>query len=429
MIEIIPPITKLQGSVKLPGSKSITNRALLLASLANGKSEIHGALKSDDTKFMAAGLRKLGIKIEESDDETTFVVHGKNGKLEESAEPLFLGNAGTATRFLTAAAILVNGTTTIDGDPRMRERPIGDLVKALRQLGAKIKYLKKEGCLPLQIISNGQITNTKIRICSDISSQFLSAILMIAPLAKRKIEIIIESKKRGPFGRLQSEGYISLTEIIQSEFGVILEALPSWQAIEKTGFIISPQKYESKDFIVESDASSATYFWAAEKLLKQKIKLFNVPDCWSQPDAEAKKIIDNNFEGNVSIRGNEIPDAIPTLVVLAAFSGKQVDFSEIANLRVKECDRIHALAKNLNKIKAGLAEEWGDSLMIHGDRDLAKNGQATEIETYNDHRIAMSFALAGLKIKGIKIRNPDCVSKSFPNFWEEWRKLGVEVNP
>ncbi|MFH1546554.1 MAG: 3-phosphoshikimate 1-carboxyvinyltransferase [Patescibacteria group bacterium] len=422
MIEIIPPIAELSGSVKLPGSKSITNRALLLAALADGESRISGALKSDDTKFMAAALRKLGIKIDEPDD-TTFVVFGRNRKLTESSEPLFLGNAGTAVRFLTAAAILVNGKTTIDGDARMRERPIGDLVDALRQLGAKIEYLGKEGCPPLRIISDGKPKTTEeIKVRRDTSSQFLSAILMIQPFTNIKKVIAmaaIEDKN------LVSPGYVWITVKIMKTFGIELEE-------NKSGLIFQTNKYSPQNFEVEADASSATYFLAAKKLLNQKIEISNLPEPWErnpnsiQPDTQTFEIIEKFPNLPSEINGINFPDAIPTLAVLAAFSGREIHFSGIANLRVKECDRIHALAVNLNKIKSGLAEEVGDDLIIFGDADLAQTGNPAEIETFDDHRIAMSFFLAGLKIPGIKIDNPDCVAKSFPNFWEAWESLGVK---
>jgi len=431
VLEIIPPTAELAGSVVLPGSKSITNRALLIAALADGVSEIRGALKSDDTKFMSAGLRKFGITIDEPDD-TTFVVHGRNGKLTEPTEPLFLGNAGTAVRFLTAAAILVDGETVIDGDEWMRKRPIGDLVDAIRQLGARVEFLGKDGCPPLRIISDGKIPGGKVKIRADISSQFLSAIMMIAPLAEKKLTIEIEAKKRGQFGQIQSSGYISLTRRVQNSFGVDSKALPD-EYLPTTSFIVEPQKYKSTNFIVEPDASSATYFWAAEKLLGRKFNFGDIPpiDWCLQPDVDAKKIIDSNFDskkGHHIVRGNEMPDAIPTLAVLAAFSGKQVNFVGIKNLRIKECNRVEAIVKNLNKIKSKLArdDEISDSFFVHGDAELATSGKPAVIETFDDHRIAMSFALAGLRIPGIRIDNPDCVAKSFPNFWEIWERLGVK---
>lgn len=407
MLEILPPTGALVGNVILPGSKSITNRALLLAALADGKSEIRGALKSDDTRYMATGLRQLGIEIDEP-DATTFIVHGQNGKLAESTKSLFLGNAGTATRFLTAAALLVNGTTTIDGDAHMRERPIGDLVEALRQLGAQFEFLGKENCPPLRITCSGKITGAAVKIHADISSQFLSAILMIAPFAPRKLKIEI-------VGKLASRGYIAITEKVMAAFGFESESC--------TG---APSKYRATDFIVEPDASSATYFWAAEKLLNQKIELLNTPTNWIQPDAATAELINQFPHLPNEINGENFPDAVPTLAVLAAFSGQEIRFTGIANLRVKECDRIAALVLNLNKIKPELAAEEGDELIIFGDTKLARNGRPAEIESFDDHRIAMAFFLAGLKIPGIKIDKPDCVAKSFPQFWEVWEQLGVK---
>lgn len=426
MLEIIPPATKLTGKVILPGSKSITNRALLLAALADGTSKISGALKSDDTKYMSAGLQKLGIKIKEKDNGTTFVVHGRGGKLEESPEPLFLGNAGTATRFLTAAAILVNGKTEIDGNKWMRKRPIGDLVNALRQLGARVEYLGKECCPPLRIISNGKPkSNEEIKVRRDTSSQFLSAILMIQPFTN--VKKVIGMKTIGN-KNLVSPGYVWITMKIMEIFGIEFKK-------NKSGFTILKNKYLSRNFETEADVSSATYFLAAQKLLNRKIEIPNLPDQWEkneksiQPDTQSFGIIDQFPNLPNEINGIKFPDAIPTLAVLAAFSGREILFTGIANLRVKECDRIHALALNLNKIKPGLAKEIGDNLKIFGDANLATTGKSATIETFDDHRIAMAFALAGLKIRGIKIDNPDCVAKSFPTFWKVWKSLGVETKP
>jgi 3-phosphoshikimate 1-carboxyvinyltransferase len=422
MLEIIPPSEKFIGTVKLPGSKSITNRALLLAALANGKSEIRNALKSDDTKYMANGLRKLGIKINEP-DETTFIVFGKNGKLQESNEPLFLGNAGTATRFLTAAASLVDGTTIIMGDERMQKRPIQDLVDALEQFGVKIEYVGKKGCPPLRITSDGILkTDKEIKVRRDTSSQFLSAILMIQPFANIKKVIAmkaLEDKK------LVSPGYVWITVKTMETFGINFNQ-------NKFGWFFTNQ-YIAQNFEVEADASSATYFLAAEKLLNQKIKISNLPKPWElnsnsiQPDTQTFEIIQKFPNLPSEINGINFPDAIPTLAVLAAFANGETRFTGISNLRVKECDRISACATELNKIKAGLAEEDGDDLIIHGDADLANSGSGAEIKTYNDHRIAMAFFLAGLKIQGIRIQNPKCVSKSFPSFFEVWEELGVKL--
>ncbi len=410
MIEIIPPTAKLSGSVQLPGSKSITNRALLLAALANGKSEIHEALESDDSRFMVEGLQKLGVKIEKLENNV-FQVWGTGGKFEETKEPIYLGNAGTAVRFLTATASLVIGETVITGDERMIQRPIQDLVDALTQLGVKIET--NEGSPPVKIISSGKLTGDVVKIRGNISSQFVSALLMLLPNAAEEIQLEVE-------GELTSKGYVDITTAVMSAFGIIPFATP-------TGFKIPHKQYSPTNFTVEPDASSATYFWAAEKLLDQEIKITNAPQSWIQPDALSREVMRNFPNPFGVVDGSVFPDAIPTLAVLAAFAGGESRFTGIKNLRVKECDRIVAVATELNKIREGLAEEDGDDLVIHGDRDLVKNGKGVEIETYNDHRIAMSFFLTGLKIPGIKIKNPDCVSKSFPKFFEVWGNLGVKM--
>jgi 3-phosphoshikimate 1-carboxyvinyltransferase len=409
--EIIPPSSKLAGSVQLPGSKSITNRALLLAALAEGKSEIRNALESDDSRFMSEGLGKFGVKIEKP-EANIFEVWGNGGKFEESSEPIYLGNAGTATRFLTAASTLIIGETVITGNERMQHRPIQDLIDALEQLGAKIE--SNDGCPPLQIVSTGKLTGKTIKIRGDVSSQFVSALLMVLPYASEEIELKIE-------GDLASRGYVRITTAVMNAFGVIPFSIDE-------GYRVPIKNYSPTVFEVEPDASSATYFWAAKKLVPAAagIEIANAPKNWIQPDARSREIMERFPEPFGTVQGERFPDAVPTLAVLAAFAGGESRFTGIKNLRVKECDRIVAVVTELNKIKAGLAEEDGDDLIIHGDRDLAQNGKGTEIETYNDHRIAMSFFLAGLKIPGIKIRNPDCVAKSFPNFWKVWENLGVK---
>ena len=275
MLEIVPPTSTLSGSVTLPGSKSITNRALLLAALADGESQITGALKSDDTKFMVEGLQKLGIQIGEPDD-TTFVVQGRGGKLDESPEPLFLGNAGTATRFLTAAASLVVGETVITGNERMNKRPIEDLTSALAQLGVKVET--NEGCPPVKIISTGKLTGQVVKIRGNVSSQFVSALLMLLPNAAEEIRLELD-------GRLTSKGYVDITTAVMAGFGVI-------PLSSDNGFKIPHKTYSATNFAVEPDASSATYFWAAEKLLSQMIEITNAPKMWIQPDAEAWEVME-----------------------------------------------------------------------------------------------------------------------------------------
>ncbi len=409
-LTITPSTKPLVGSVALPGSKSITNRALLLAALAEGQSTITGALKSDDTKYMATGLGQLGVQITEP-DATTFVVQGTGGHLSESTRPLDLGNAGTAVRFLTAAATLVVGETTITGSERMQSRPISDLTDALKQLSVKIETT--DGSPPVQITSTGKLTGYSVKVRGDISSQYISALLMTLPYAAdRETELLIT-------GELTSKGYVDITTAVMAAFGVI----PLTADYER--FVLPKRHYSGTDYAVEPDASSATYFWAAEQLTGGEINLTNAPRAWIQPDAESRGVMERFPDPLGVVDGSRFPDAVPTLAVLAAFADGQSRFTGIGNLRVKECDRILAIVSELNKIKLGLAEEDGDDIVIHGDKNLATTGKPATITTYDDHRIAMAFSLVGLRIPGITIQNPDCVAKSFPDYWQSLESLGV----
>lgn len=403
----------LAGTVTLPGSKSITNRALLVAALAPGVSRISGALKSDDTRYMAAALGQLGVKIEEP-DATTFVVHGRGGHFVESATPLFLGNAGTAVRFLAALAPLIIGKTVVTGDERMQHRPIGDLAAALSQLGAQVSL--DSGCPPLTVVSTGRLTGRRVTVRGDISSQFVSALLMVLPYAAEETEIVLE-------GPLTSPGYTQITTSVMAAFGVTAFATA-------TGWRVPIKKYQPTDFGVEPDASSATYFWGIEKLCDTTFEFPGAPRAWSQPDADSRTILEKFPAPFGVVDATNFPDAVPTLAVVAAFADGYTRFTGIRNLRVKECDRIAALATELNKLADGLAHEDGDELVIHGRRDLAETARrGVLIATYHDHRIALAFSLAALRISGLAIQNPACVSKSFPEFWEVLQNLGVKIAP
>jgi 3-phosphoshikimate 1-carboxyvinyltransferase len=415
-LTITPPDHPLVGRVTPPGSKSITNRALLLAALAKGTSRLTGALKSKDTKLMAAALRQMGVAIEEPDD-TSFVVRSA-GFLAAPAGPLFLGNAGTATRFLTAAAALVDGVVIVDGDEAMRKRPIGPLVTALRSLG--IAASAPTGCPPVMIEGQGHFGAGRVEIDGGLSSQYVSALLMAAPFGTGPIEVALTGKS------LDARGYVDLTVAAMRAFGAVVSQ------IDATTWRVEPTRYAATDFVIEPDASAATYLWAAEVLTGGKIDLGVPMDRFTQPDAAAAAMISLFPHMPATIDGSQMQDAVPTLAVLAAFNDTPVRFTGIANLRVKECDRIDALATELNRIQAGLAREDGDDLVVNADPGLmhaAKRNARTRIETYDDHRIAMSFALAGLRIGGITILDPDCVGKTYPGYWDALRGLGVIITP
>lgn len=413
-LTIVPPAQPLVGKVIVPGSKSITNRALLLAALAKGTSRLTGALKSKDTALMARALGQMGVSVEEP-DATSFVVTS-DGTLKAPDGPLLLGNAGTATRFLTAAVSLVSGQVVVDGDEAMRKRPIGPLVEALRSLG--IDATSVTGCPPVVINGTGTFGSGRVEIDGGLSSQYVSALLMAAPFGDGPIEVALTGKD------LDARGYVNLTLAAMRAFGA------SVAEIDEMSWRVEPTGYQATDFHIEPDASAATYLWAAEVLTGGKIDIGVPMAAFTQPDAEAAKFIQMFPKMPPVIDGSQMQDAVPTLAVLAAFNETPVRFVGIANLRVKECDRISALSTELNRIRPGLAVEEGDELVVDADPrliELQHRNARTRIETYEDHRIAMSFALAGLKIGGISILDPDCVGKTYPGYWAALRSLGVEM--
>lgn len=422
MIEIIPLQKPINVNIGVPGSKSYTNRALLLAALAEGKSEIHNPLESDDTKYMASALSKFGIKIKKMKD--CWEVFGTGGKFKHKKNKIFLGNAGTAVRFLTAACTLQNHTTEITGDQRMQERPIKDLIDALARLGAQIE--SKSGYLPLKI--KGGINGGKTTIKADQSSQYLSALLMVAPLCKKEVEIQIA-------GKLTSLPYLEMTLEIMEKFGV--------KIINKkfNSFLIKPHKYKSTNYKIESDASSATYFAAIAALNESRITLKNLSANSKQADLaffEVIKKIGCKVEKNtnqITVTGtkklkplgvvnlSKLPDAAMTVAILAAFAQGKSTLKGLHTLRIKETDRIKALATELRKMGTKV-KEGPDCLEIDGDPDCL---HGATIDTYNDHRMAMCFAVAGSKIPSVKIKNPNCVSKTYPNFWKDLKKTTVKI--
>lgn len=408
-LTIIPPAAPLRGRVTPPGSKSITNRALLVAALAKGTSHLSGALKSDDTRYMAEALRAMGVGIAEP-DATSFVVTG-DGRLRAPAAPLFLGNAGTATRFLTAAAALVEGRVVVDGDEHMRKRPIGPLVAALRALGVEAEA--PSGCPPVTIAGQGGFAGGRVEVDGGLSSQYVSALLMAGACAREPVEVALTGQEIG------ARGYVDLTLATMRAFGAQVSQpdAASWR--------IAPTGYVATDYLIEPDASAATYLWAAEVLTGGAIDLGVPASAFTQPDAKAHALISSFPNLPPVIDGSQMQDAVPTLAVLAAFNRTPVRFTGIANLRVKECDRVAALAQGLSRIRPGLGTEEGDDLLVAADPSLAGQVLPAEIDSFADHRIAMSFALAGLKIGGITILDPACVAKTYPEYWRALGSLGV----
>lgn len=404
----IPPEAPLRGRAAPPGSKSITNRALLVAGLANGTSRLTGALKSVDTELMAAALAAMGVAVDEP-EPTTFSVRG-TGRLAAPSGPLFLGNAGTATRFLTAAAASVDGTVVVDGDAHMRARPIAPLVEALRTLGVDAEA--PTGCPPVTIRGRGSLGAGRVRIDASLSSQYVSALLMAAPLGSGPITVALKGNDIG------ARGYVDLTLAVMAAFGANVEA-----AGEGT-WTVAPNGYSPCDFLIEPDASAATYLWAAEALTGGDVDLGVAAGEFTQPDAAAFRFISAFPRMPALVDGSQMQDAVPTLAVLAAFNATPVRFTGIANLRVKECDRVAALWQGLNAIAPGLAREEGDDLVVTPSA-LSAGSRPARIDTRNDHRIAMSFALAGLRLPGVTVLDPACTAKTWPGYWRCLAGLGV----
>ncbi len=414
----LKPIHKIDGEINLPGSKSLSNRALLLAALAQGTTKITNLLESDDTRHMLNALKELGIVYTLSDDKTECTIIG-NGGAFSCAEPkeLFLGNAGTAMRPLCAALCLGEGTYTLTGEPRMKERPIGHLVDSLRQAGAEISYLENEGYPPLHIEAKG-LTGGKVTIDGAISSQFLTALLMASPLAQEDMHITI-------IGDLVSKPYIEITLDIMKRFGV--EVVHNDY---KTFSIKAGQTYKAVEhFMVEGDASSASYFLAAAAIKGGTVKVTGIGRNSIQGDIAFVDVLEQMGarvewgETYVSITRdtlrpidmdfNHIPDAAMTIATTALFVEGTTTLRNIYNWRVKETDRLSAMATELRKVGAEV-EEGDDYLKITPPKNL----KHAAIDTYDDHRMAMCFSLLALDPVSVTINEPECTSKTFPTYFE-----------
>jgi len=414
--EIIPMKQRPNWTLALPGSKSITNRVFLCAAFAKGKSRIFGALKSDDSDVMLRALKELGVKINERKD---FIeISGTGGEFKTGKITLDLHNAGTAVRFLTAAMILRKGETIITGDKRMRERPIGDLVDGLKQLGADVRYLKGNGCPPLlikdlrlKINEKPKIGNRKseivIKMRGDKSSQYFSALLMLGPCLDKplKIEVI---------GELASKPYIDVTLDILRQFGIRV------QNNDYKSFIVKPQTYKSGNYNVEGDATSASYWTSIAYLHGGKVRFSNLTDRSSQGDAKYKEILKHT--ANVDMAS--MPDTAMTLAVTAPFIKGRTKITGLSTLRIKETDRLKALEAELKKVGVNVSTTK-DSITIRPTtvssvHNLPPGRQVrSTIRTYNDHRMAMCFAVLGTMTPGIIIENPKCTEKTYPNFWKD----------
>jgi 3-phosphoshikimate 1-carboxyvinyltransferase len=421
------PLDRAGGNVRLPGSKSISNRILLLAALAEGRTRIHDLLASDDVERMLEALRLLGVRISGAHGLVT--VEGCGGSFPVKQADLFLGNAGTAFRPLTAALALSGGHYKLSGLPRMHERPIGDLVDALRGLGADIRYMGNDGYPPLEIRPSAMGSNAKVEVRGDVSSQFLTALLMALPLAGRQITIEVA-------GELISKPYIDITLSLMTRFGVMVER-EGWSSftIPVGSRLVSPG-----DIYVEGDASGASYFLAAGAIGGGPVRVEGVGSSSIQGDvgfaralAEMGARIDmheNWIEASAPMDGrlrafdldlNAIPDAAMTLAVAALFADGTCRLRNIASWRVKETDRIAAMATELRKLGAHV-EEGADFLSVTPPPE-SRLTDGTVIDTYDDHRIAMCFSLAALGGVRVRINDPKCVAKTYPDYFEQYGEI------
>ena len=420
---LIHPVARpIDATVRVPGSKSITNRALLLAALCEGTSRLEGALFSDDTHYMSEALLRLGVPVRFDQAKEWFEVDGQGGRFRGEAE-LFLGNAGTAVRFLTAALCLGEGTFNLDGVARMRTRPIGDLLGALRTLGAKI--LAANECLPLEIEAGG-LKGGRVSIRGDASSQFLSALLLVGPKTRDGLEVSID-------GPLCSKPYVEMTLSMLAQWG----AQSSHQNLERF-HIPGGQSFEAQNpYQIEPDASGASYFFAAAALTGGKVRVKNLGKDALQGDVAFVDILAQmgcvvkKGKHSIEVRGpqdgvlhggsfdmNAISDTVMTLAAIAPFALEPVEIKNVAHIRGKETDRLSALSTELNRLGVKV-EERADGLLIFPAKKLKR----AAIKTYDDHRMAMSFAITGLKSPGIEIRDPGCVAKTFPDFFERLEKV------
>lgn len=416
--QVIKPVGPVEAVLTLPGSKSLSHRALIAAALAEGVSRIYNLLRAEDTMYTARALMQLGVNYDWEGEVCQ--VYGTGGRLRVPAEPLYLGDSGTSMRFLTAVVALGHGRYYLTGSARLCQRPIQDLLDALAMLGVAASTENHNGCPPVIVQAQG-LPGGQARVSGRVSSQYLSAILLISPLAAREVSVVVE-------GELVSRPYVDLTLSVMADFGI---------AYYRRGYhcfsIPAGQHYLPREYEVEGDASSASYFLGAAALTGGRVTLANLNPNSCQGDIGFLKVLAEmgcqleTGPAGVTLQGGplrgirvnmaDMPDLVPTLAVLAAFAAGETEITGVAHLRHKESDRLLAVATELSKM--GIAvQQTKDGLWIKGGQP-----RGAVIETYNDHRIAMSFALAGLRIPGVVIVNPACVAKSFPGFWDYLAKL------
>jgi 3-phosphoshikimate 1-carboxyvinyltransferase len=419
-MKAVKQIQNLDATVQIPGSKSYTQRALIIASLAEGKSFLRNPLIAEDTQYLIKALCSLGARIIVADND--IIVTETAGKIMNPGKTLFLGNNGTAMRFLTTLVSLGTGEFIIDGNSRLRERPIQPLLDALKTLGVDCRSMDGEGRLPVTI-KGGGIDGGKVIFTDTESSQYISSLLIASPHARNDVDIELR-------GLTVSKPYIDMTIDVMSHFGVeVTQKGPNEYTVK------APQKYTGQRYLIEGDVSSASYFFVAAAVCKGRVRVENVNPNTVQGDIDFLKLLEtvgchvDRGTDSISVTGGALhrgdlefdmanmPDMVPSLAVLSAFRPGQTAIKNVAHLRLKESNRLEALVTELNRIGID-AKELSDGLVINGGTP-----HSADIETYDDHRIAMSFAIAGLTTEGINIKNHGCVKKSFPGFWNELKRL------
>jgi 3-phosphoshikimate 1-carboxyvinyltransferase len=419
MIEIKPHKIKPSCEVTVPGSKSYTHRILIASALSDGVCRIRNPLLSEDTVLTMQALRQMGVRIDDTSKDQ-LIVSGASGRLKPTANRIFLGNSGTSMRLLTAVAALGQGIFTLTGTDRMAERPIQDLIDALQQLDVRIRSKKRNGCPPVEIIGK-KLSGGSVSINCRTSSQFLSALLLIAPYTDKGLEILV---REGPV----SKPYVDMTVDVMEKFGA---------AVSRDGYdrftVAGNQIYRAGTYAVEPDGSQAGYFWAAAAVCGSEIKVKGVTTDSRQGDVNFAKLLANmgceiaTEPDGITVCGShlravdvdmgDMPDMVPTLAVVAAFAEGTTIIRNVSHLKAKESDRLSAVVNEL--VKMGIEARCStDELIVTGGKP-----HGCEIETYGDHRIAMSFAVAGLVTPHTIILDENCVEKSFPDFWNVFEGL------
>jgi 3-phosphoshikimate 1-carboxyvinyltransferase len=432
---LMQPISKpFDATVTPPGSKSLTNRALVLAALADGVSALTNVLFADDTLVMLDGLGKLGFVLHVDRANHAVRVHGRGGRIDRAAAELFCGNSGTTLRFLTAFCALGRGSFNLDGIARMRQRPIRELVDLLKNLGVRTRYVLADGFPPVEVLSDG-LPGGAARFGGSQSSQYLSAVLQVAPYARNEVHVHLDERQT-------SWPYVAMTMRLMDEFGVTPELIRDPSTGDPQRIIIPRGVYRATPYPIEPDASNATYFLAAaaihpgSKVVVKGLGKRSLQGDVGFADVLAKMGAQVTYGDHMiavaapeTLRGVDVnladmPDTAQTLAVAALFADGPTTIRGLHTLRVKETDRIAALAKELTKLGAGVSLD-GDDLTIHPPEDGKLTPAA--VDTYDDHRMAMSFALAGTRAAGVRINDPACVNKTYPNYFEDLaRAVGSE---